>query len=108
VCLYSGISSLELSGVAVRPMLQSISKSDGLSLVGNAILSPRLMDMISRRTRIIGAARRVGICVRRRANASKLTVMMMACALHGSRFMVRGDEHPSKSSIRILVSEKVL
>jgi hypothetical protein len=34
--------------------------------------------------------------------------MMMACALHGSRFMVRGDEHPSKSSIRILVSEKVL
>jgi hypothetical protein len=41
------------------------------------------------------------LCQAFKANASKLTMMTMACALHGSSFMVRGDEDPGKVSIRL-------
>jgi hypothetical protein len=41
------------------------------------------------------------LCQAFTANASKLTMMTMACALHGSSFMVRGDEDPGKVSIRL-------
>jgi hypothetical protein len=36
------------------------------------------------------------LCQAFKANASKPSIMTMACALHGSSFMVRGDEGPSR------------